>query len=88
MHPAPGRPAAAHVGGKVLAHPEDQAPAAHQGEDGESERVRIGAEQPHAVGVVQRAPEAPQRAGQAARDLQRSRQARVVRQGDKTDASG
>ena len=67
VHPAPIRPAAAHVQRHVLANAEDQPPPAQRGEQRERHRVRIGTEHPDGVDLVEQPPEAHERDDQRAR---------------------
>ena len=57
MHPPPRRTPAADIGGKILSDAEDHRPAPQQADQRQRDRMRLGSEHPHAVVLVERAPE-------------------------------
>ena len=77
---ARARMAVAHVGGEVLAYAERDGTAAKGRQQGEGDRQRMRAQQPHRVDAIQQPPEAAQRHEERARRLDRVGQRGVVGQ--------
>lgn len=74
------RVSVANVGGKVLAHTEDQPTAPDARDQGKDDRVRVRAQREDGVGAVKRAPHSGTGAGNGSENRYELAEARVVRQ--------
>ncbi len=75
----------ADVGRQVLAHPEHKAPSPDQGDHRQCDCVGVGPQREDAVGIVEHAPHAPERARDRTYDRTQLREPLIVREGHKLD---